>query len=146
MVRGVVGRSVRTLTRTGVALAGAATGRFVSGLIPIGNGSPAVNFAKGALVAVAIQELAPRVIGRDLAEFAAVGALLGPAKDLIVSFVPQAQDYLGRSDQVMYLPRIPNRVASYQEAEWVMGSEDEAPGLESYAPAMGSYSGDQIGM
>lgn len=144
---GIMGRSVRTLTRTGVVLGGIAVGRFVSNLIPIGNGSPIVNFAKGAAVAIAIQELAPRVIGRSLAEDAAVGALLAPVKDLVVSFVPQAQDFLGRSDQVMYLPRIPNRVASYQEAEWIMGSEDEGAGLESYSGqgGMGSYSGDAFG-
>lgn len=109
-------------TSSVAALAGAAVGRTVSNLIPFG-GSPVVNFAKGAAVAIAIRTFGERLIGREAARFAAVGAMLAPVKDLIVSFVPQAETFLGRSDQVMYLPAFP----------------------PAYAPSLRAYAGEAVG-
>lgn len=127
------GQVIDLLKSSGFALAGAAVGRTVSGLIPIGSPTdPIINFAKNTVVAIAIRTFGARVIGQEAAKMAAVGAMLGPTKDLIVGFVPQAESFLGRSDAVMYLPRIPaGRMSSYAGA-------DPAE-IDS---GMGSYSGE----
>lgn len=88
---------------SGAALVGGAAGRMLSNLIPIG-GSPIVNFAKGVVVAVAIKKLGSRFLGNDLATYAAVGAMLGPTKDLITSFAPGAGAFLGASNGALYFP------------------------------------------
>lgn len=114
-VRGALNQVMDLAQASGVALVGAAAGRTVSNLIPLGSPTdPIMSFAKGAVAAIAIRTLGERFLGREMARFAAVGAMLGPTKDLIVAFVPQAETFLGRSDQVTYLPAMTHRgIAAY---------------------------------
>lgn len=121
-MRGVIGQVQDLGTASVAALVGSAVGRTVGNLIPFG-GSPVMNFAKGAAIAIAIRTFGERLVGREMARFAAVGAMLGPVKDLVVSFVPQAETFLGRSDGVMYMPGFPS----------------------NYAPSLRAYSGDSAG-
>ena len=137
--RGMVGQVIGLAQDAGSALIGAAVGRTVSGMIPIGGDQPIVKFAKGTAVAIAIKLFGRRLVGERVASMAAVGAMIGPLKDVIVSFVPQSSQFLGASDGgVMYLPGIPasslQAYAGDQGAEYV--GEDTG---------MGSYSGDIYG-
>lgn len=120
----------------GVGLVGMAAGRTISNMIPFNATSPAqqplFDFAKGAIVAVAIRVLGEKVVGRDYARIAAIGALLIPTKNLIVNYAPGASNFLGASDGVMAMPRFTNarRIAAYPG------------GVASYAggEGMGAYS------
>ena len=138
--RGILGDVVSLVKQSGSALIGAAVGRTVTGMIPIGDATnPIVNFAKGTLVAIGIRTFGARVIGKEAASFAAVGAMLGPTKDLIVSFVPQAGQFLGEGSDVMYLPSIPaGRMAAYS------GEVTGADVMDDTGSGMGSYSGDMF--
>jgi len=100
---GILNTTIGLFKASGAALVGGAAGRMASNLIPIG-GSPIVNFAKGVIVAVGIKKLGSRFLGNELATYAAVGAMLGPTKDLITSFVPGATGFLGASNGAMYFP------------------------------------------
>jgi len=132
---GILSTTVGLFKASGAALVGGAAGRMISNLIPIG-GSPIVNFAKGVLVAVAIKKLGSRFLGNDLASFAAVGAMLGPTKDLITSFVPGATGFLGASNGALYFPRpiygnTPGLSAYSGDADGTDVSEDT--GMGAYA-------------
>jgi len=128
MAGGLVGGAIELTKNTGAALVGAAVGRTVSNFIPI-SGGPVVNFAKSTAVAIAIRMLGARFVGQETARFAAVGAMLGPLKDLILSFAPQAAPFLS-GDGVMYLPGIPAGMPQFSAyAEGGEGSyQDEAMG------------------
>jgi hypothetical protein len=123
---------------SGVALAGMAAGRTISNMIPFG-GSPLIDFAKGTAVAIGIRMLGEKMIGRDLARVAAIGAMLGPTRSLIVGYFPTAGSFLGAygGGGVMALPRIPARstISSYSGA---MQGYDGNAGLAQ----VGSYASD----
>jgi len=126
---------------SGAALAGGALGKTITKLIPFGDPTnPLLNFGKGAAVAIGIRVLSQKVVGRDMARFAAVGAMMGPLKDLIVAYAPGASAYLGASDAPMFFPRpIHGRIGSYS------GAGSYASGDEMGEDAgMGSYSGAEV--
>lgn len=114
----------------GVGLLGMAAGRTVSNMIPFGGTDPLMNFAKGTAVAIGIRVFGEKVLGRDMARMAAVGAMLGPTKDLVTHFLPSASTFLGAGSgyAVMSMPRIPvaRTISSYA------GSGEHAS-LGSYA-------------
>jgi hypothetical protein len=124
---------VRQVTDLGTgalaALAGAAAGRTVSSLIPFGGTDPIMNFVKGAVVAIGIRMVAPKVgLNARLADLASIGAIMGPTKDLVVSFVPQASAFLGEGPMAMpRMIRQPRRLASYS------GTPEVSDGLSSYS-------------
>jgi hypothetical protein len=120
-VRGILGQTKDLATASVAALVGGAVGRTTANLIPFG-GSPVIDFAKGAAIAIAIRTFGEKLVGREMARFAAVGAMIGPVKNLVISFVPQAQAFLGAHDGVMYMPGFP----------------------PSHAPSLRAYSGDSV--
>jgi len=127
---GFVGAGLDLVKMSGAALVGAAVGRTVSNVIPI-SGGPVVNFAKSTAVAIAIRVFGGKFVGTEVARFAAVGAMLGPMKDLILSFAPQAAPFLS-GDGVMYMPPMVPAPAFSAYAEGSEGSYDEA-GMGAYA-------------
>lgn len=128
---GFVGVGMDLVKSSGAALVGAAVGRTVSNFIPV-SGGPVVNFAKSTAVAIAIRVFGGKFVGQEVARFAAVGAMLGPLKDLIVSFAPQAAPFLS-GDGVMYLPSIPAGMPQFSAyAEGSEGSYEDA-GMGAYA-------------
>lgn len=123
---------------SGVALVGMAAGRTISNLIPFSSSNPStqpvVDFAKGTVVAIAIRMFGQKVLGRDLARIAAIGAMIGPTKNLILAYAPSASSFLGAYDSPMAMPRFsragriaayPGGVASYSGGGDGMGSYSE---------------------
>jgi hypothetical protein len=107
---GIVRQTGDLFLGAGVALVGAAAGRTISNVIPFGQGDPIMGFVKGVAVAIGIRVLGPKVgLKPEWAKLAAIGAMMGPTKDLIVSFVPQAGSFLGAGP--MLLPRFPRAPA-----------------------------------
>lgn len=121
-----------------VVLAGGAAGRTVSSLIPFGGVTPLAQFAKGALVAIGIKMFAPRLIGKPFADLAAIGAMIGPTKDLVISILPQAAGFLGAYGNVMALPTWPGQrsIGAYAAYAAGNGSEQDSNDDES---GMGAY-------
>lgn len=116
-------------------LAGQAAGRTIAGFIPV-TGGPLVEAAKGVGAAIVIQMIGRQFLPADLAKLMAYGALANPMKDLIISFVPQASQFLGSysGNGVMYLPAVPaSRTLGVYAGDGQEGFEDEA---------LSSYSGD----
>lgn len=136
---GMLGQVTTLLKESGVALLGMAAGRTISNLIPFGGTSPLVKFAKGTVVAIGIRMLGEKVIGRDLARIAALGAMLAPTRELVIGYFPTASTFLGAYDGggVMMLPRIPARatISSYSGG---MGGYDGNAGMAQ----VGSYASD----
>lgn len=132
---GIMGMGLDLVKSSGAALVGAAVGRTVSNLLPIAGG-PVVNFAKGTAVAILIRMLGAKFIGQETARFAAVGAMLGPTKDLILSFAPQAAPFLS-GDGVMYLPPTVPAFSAYSGSE--DGSYEDVAGAGMGAYAAGGY-------
>lgn len=126
-----------TLGKEAVAtLAGQTLGRTISGAIPFGGTSPIAAFAKGALVAIVIKKVGGRMLPADLVNALAVGAMMGPIKDVVVAYFPQAGQFLGAySEGVMFMPPIHSLAAigSYSGDNENM---DDA--------SMGAYSGDVV--
>lgn len=105
---GIPGQIMDLGTGAVVALAGGAVSRMASTLIPFGGVSPLANFAKGTLVAIGIRVFGEKLIGRENARIAAIGALMAPTRDLVVSFVPDASRFLGAyATGVMAMPTFP---------------------------------------
>lgn len=131
--RGIVGQVKDLGIGAGVGLLGMAAGRTISNMIPFGQGDPIMGFAKSTAVAIGIRIFGAKVLGNDLARIAAIGAMLNPTKDLLISFVPQAQQFLGASTGVMYLPSFPTSrsIASYAGASG--GEVSDGEELGSYA-------------
>jgi hypothetical protein len=136
---GIVRQTTDLMLGAGAALVGAAAGRAVGNLIPFGQSDPVMGFVKGVAVAIGIRMVGPKVgLSPRLAELAAVGAIMGPTKDLIVSFVPQAGQFLGAGP--MAFPRpiyTPRRLAAYSGAP-AIGDGD---GLGSYSGGSPSSDG-----
>ena len=134
----MLGQVTTLFKESGVALLGMAAGRTISNMIPIGGTSPLVKFAKGTVVAIGIRMLGEKVVGKDLARVAAIGAMLLPTKDLIVGYFPTASTFLGGyAGGVMALPRIPARqtISSYSGG---MAGYDGSAGLAQ----VGAYASD----
>lgn len=119
--RGIVGQIQDLGIGAGVGLLGMAAGRTVGNMIPFGAGDPVMTFVKQTAIAIGIRVFGAKVLGNDLARIAAIGAMLNPTKDLVVSLVPQAATFLGASP--MALPGYPRSIAAYSR------------------PSVGSYSG-----
>ena len=136
---GMLGQVTTLFKESGVALLGMAAGRTISNLIPIGGTSPLVKFAKGTIVAIGIRMLGEKVIGRDLARVAAIGAMLVPTQQLVIGYFPDASTFLSGYAQggVMALPRIPARqtIAAYSGG---MAGFDGNAGLAQ----VGAYASD----
>lgn len=135
-LRGIGNQVLDLAQASGAALVGSAIGRTVSGVIPLGDpANPITNFAKGSLIAIGIRTLGAQVVGDRMALFAAIGAMLGPTKNLIISFAPQAEQFLGARDDVMYLPSFPGgrQIASYADDGYSEAEVVEDGGLGSYA-------------
>jgi hypothetical protein len=118
-----------------VALAGSAVSRTVSGFIPFGGTSPIANFAKGTLVAIGIRVFGEKLIGRENARIAAIGAMMTPTRDLVVSFVPQVGPYLGTYAGVLAMPTFPGTrgLAAYaQNGLSEQDSNDDEQGMAAY--------------
>lgn len=116
-VNGIIGDVKDLAIGAGAGLAGMAIGKTVSGMIPINSTNPQTqpifDFAKGVVVAVGIQMIGKRFVGRDLARIAAIGALLNPTKNLVTSYAPSLSPYLG---DAMFLPAFatpPRRLSAY---------------------------------
>lgn len=121
MVRGLIALG----KDAGAVLVGGAISRTVSGFIPFG-GSPPIDLAKGAVIAVAIDRFGARVVGRDVAHMLAIGALVSPLKNALLAYLPPSVGaFLGSYDL--------GGIGSY--------SAIPAPAQGS---EMGSYAGDQI--
>jgi hypothetical protein len=129
---GMLGQVTTLFKESGVALLGMAAGRTISNLIPIAETSPLIAFAKGTVVAIGIRMLGEKVIGRDLARVAAIGAMLMPVKNLVVGYFPTASTFLGsyagNLGGVMAMPRIPAR--------------STVTGYDGNAQTVGSYASD----
>lgn len=141
MGSGIVGTAVGLAKDAGAGLIGAALGRTVSNMIPIGGTSPVVSFAKNAIVAIAIKQFGKRFLGERFASYAAVGAMIGPTRDLIVSFVPGASGFLGENGGVTYFPTTP----AYRSLQAYSDVDGTSADMASEV-GMGSYSGDVYSM
>lgn len=130
---GIGGQAFGLVKDAGATLIGAAVGRTVSNLIPLGGDTPVMGFVKSALIAVGLKVYGKRFLGERFASYAAVGAMIGPTKDLIVSFVPGAASFLGESGP-MYFPSVPAGLRAYSDTDISAGDDTSAD--------MGSYSGD----
>jgi hypothetical protein len=132
---GGIGGQVFTLAKDAVAvMAGQALGRTVTNLIPFGGNTPVINAGKGLLVAIGIKKFGSKVVSKDLADMLAIGALLGPLKDLIVSVAPQAGAFLSGG---FAMPRM---IGSYAAYPTVRGGAAE--GVDTYAQGgegLGAY-------
>lgn len=92
---GGIGGEIMSLGKQTIAvMAGRYLGRTISGFIPFGGTSVFVNAAKGVAVAILIKKFGRRIVSADMADALAIGALLGPVNDLIVSVAPQAAGFL----------------------------------------------------
>ncbi len=132
----IVSAITGTVVDTGVVLVGGAVGRFVAGMIPFNASTPAnqpyVDFGKSALIAVGVRYLGPRFMGQDMARLAAIGVMLPATKNLVLSFVPSASQYLGSADRApMFLPR---------------SISQRNPNIQGYPPVgnRGSYTAPQM--
>lgn len=134
---GILGTTMGLAKDAGAGLIGAALGRTVANLIPIGGNTPVVSFAKNAIVAIAIKQFGKRFMGERFASYAAVGAMIGPTRDLIVSFVPGAAGFLGDNGP-MYFPTTP----AYRSLQ-AYSDQDSTVDVDA---GMGSYSGDVYSM
>lgn len=120
----------------GAVLGGMAAGRFVSSMIPLNASNaaqqPLYDFAKGVLVSIGVRMLGRKVIGRKYADLAAIGVLVGPSRNLILSYVPGASPFLGNG--VMAMPRftsggrLPSGTAAYPG------------GVAAYSDGLSAYS------
>jgi hypothetical protein len=135
---GIVGQVTGLLKESGVALLGMAAGRTISNMIPIGGTDPIMKFAKGTVVAIGIRMLGEKVMGRDLARIAAIGAMIGPTRELVVGYFPTASTFLGgyAGGGVMALPRIPARQTISAYSGQVSGYDGNA------GVSVGSYASD----
>jgi hypothetical protein len=134
------------LIGTGFALGGMAVGRFVASNVPLNVNNaqlqPYVDFGKGVAVAVAIQMFGSKAIGRDNARLAAIGALVVPVKNLVISFMPQAANFLGAYDRPTAMPGFTStgRMNAYPPRAQVSAYPSAGMGSyashESYAGAM----------
>lgn len=127
-------QAIETAKGATAVLAGQAAGRMIVGFIPV-TGGPIVEAAKGVGAAVLLKMIGRQFLPADLANYLAIGALVNPMKDLIVSVVPQAGGFLGAySSGPMYLPPMgaANRIGVYA-SDGQEGFEDEN---------LSSYSGD----
>jgi hypothetical protein len=133
-----IGGDVFTLAKDAVAvMAGQALGRTVTNLIPFGGNTPVINAGKGLLVAIAIKKFGRKAVSGDLADMLAIGALIGPLKDLIVSVVPQAGSFLSGG---YAMPRMIGSYASYAPYQTVRGGA--ADGVDTYVQGgenLGAY-------
>lgn len=97
---GLVGDLATLGGQTVAALAGAALGRRIAALIPVADDpgkAPIISWAKAALIALGLKMVNRKFLRlpSQYVDAAALGVLLGPTKDVIVGFVPEAGNYLG---------------------------------------------------
>lgn len=139
LVGGLAGTAIGLGKMAVATMAGQALGRIATNAIPIGGTSPVAGLAKGLVVAIGIKKLGSRVVSADLAECLAVGALMGPLRDAVVSYVPQAGQFLGAyAGGVMALPSFPGSLGAYGSYASVdmPDSRQDDPGSEE---GMGAY-------
>lgn len=125
---GVFGKVKDVAIGAGVVLGGMAVGRTVSNLIPIGTaGDPVVDAIKGVGIGLGIRIFGEKMIGRDYARLAAIGAVVNPLKALITHYAPGAATFLGAGP--LPFPRYPNAVRALQAP---ISSYPGSNGMASY--------------
>lgn len=132
---GGIGGEIMSLGKQTVAvMAGRYLGRTVTAMIPFASTSPYVTAAKGVAVALLIKRFGRKVVSGDLADALAIGALLGPMNDLIVSVAPQAAGFL--SGGPIGFATFPSGVSSYARMGSYSGTDSDD------STYVGSYSND----
>lgn len=122
----ILGQVMQLAGDSVAVLGGQAVGRFVAGLIPVAGG-PAVDIAKGALVAIGIKMFGGRVVGGDMARIAAAAAFAAPLRDGILAVAPGAAPFLGA-------PMMLSGMGSYAELPSEGEVVDEGLGAYSTEP------------
>lgn len=130
----VIGGIKESFLGAGAVLGGMAAGRFVSSMIPLNASNaaqqPLYDFAKGVLVSIGVKMLGRKVIGQKYADLAAIGVLVGPSRNLILSYAPSASAFLGSG--VMAMPR------------FTVGGGRVGPGVQAYPGGVAAYSNDGL--